>query len=198
MPECKRKPAAVRVDAPGRARLGGKQDGVVPAITRIVLERVARCPFSVAHDYAEDYLREAEREVEVRVPFRDLVRALPGQARRAVKLVFALHPDETEGGRGHDAMMIEWHAGTRLFPNFHGTLRLRIATIESTRLTFEGAYRPPLGTFGLVFDALLGRRIARATMRELLERIAAGLERREREVEEQFRSGSPQQRASGG
>jgi len=170
----------------------------VPFVSRVVVERVARCPFSVAHDYAEEYLREAEHEVEVRVPLRDLIRSVPGQAHKAVKLVFALHPDETEGGRGHDAMMIEWHAGTRLFPDFHGTLRLRIATVESTRLTFEGAYRPPLGQVGVAFDALIGRRIARATMRELLDRIADALERREREVEQQFRDEAPPQGETGG
>jgi hypothetical protein len=163
----------------------------VPVVSRVVVERVARCPFSVAHDYAEDYLRDAEQEVEVRVPLRDVIRSVPGQAHKAVKLVFALHPDETESGRGHDAMMIEWHAGTRLFPDFHGTLRLRIATVESTRLTFEGAYRPPLGAFGVLFDMLIGRSIARATMRELLDRIAYALELREREVEQQFRDDAP-------
>lgn len=186
-------------DGEGPAGAGYENDAV-PVISRVVVERIARCPFSVAHDYAEDYLRDAEREVEVRVPLRDFVRSLPGQAHSRVKLVFALHPDETEGGRGHDAMMVEWHAGTRLFPNFHGTLRLRIASIESTRLTFEGAYRPPLGFAGVVFDTLIGRSIARATMRELLDRIAFALERREREVEEQYRTEalSQQQKATGG
>ena len=147
------------------------------------MERVAHCPFSVAHEYAEDFLRDAERSVEVKVPLRDFIAGLPGAARAPVQMVFALHPDEAESGRLHDALAIEWHAGTRLFPLFHGTLRLRIASVEMTRLTFEGAYRPPLGTFGVVFDALIGRRIARATMREMLDRIAAALERREQEFE---------------
>ncbi len=122
-------------------------------VSRIVVERVARCPFSVAHEYAEDYLRDAERSVEVRVPLRDFIAGLPGAARAPVKMVFALHPDEAESGRLHDALAIEWHAGTRLFPLFHGTLRLRIASVDSTLLTFEGAYRPPMGPVGVVFDA---------------------------------------------
>ena len=164
--------------------LGGHRDGYgtgVRRVSRIVVETVARCPFSVAHDYAEDFLRDAERSVEVHVPLRDFITGLPGAARAPVKMVFALHPDEAESGRLHDALAIEWHAGTRLFPLFHGTLRLRIASVDSTRLTFEGAYRPPLGLVGLVFDRVLGRRIARATMRELLDRISAALERREEE-----------------
>jgi len=165
----------------------GDENFTVAVVSRLEVERVVRCPFSVAHDYAEEYLHDAEREIEVRVPLRDFIRSLPGQAHKPVKLVFALHPDDTETGRGHDAMMVEWRAGTRLFPDFHGTLRLRIASVETTRLTFEGAYRPPFGRAGLLFDAVLGRRIARATMSDLLERIGNGLEARELAYEAKMR-----------
>ncbi|MBV9409768.1 MAG: hypothetical protein JO164_13150 [Candidatus Eremiobacteraeota bacterium] len=155
-------------------------------VTRVAVERIARCPFSIAHEYAEDYLRDAERAVTIRVPVRDALRALSGKGRKPVQLVFALHPDETESGRGHDAMLVEWRAGTRLFPDFHGTLRLRIATVDTTRLTFEGAYRPPLGRSGIVFDLLIGRFIARAAMAGLLRRIAEALEYREAEYRARF------------
>lgn len=165
----------------------GDENFTVAVVSRVEVERVVRCPFSVAHEYAEEYLKDAEREIEIRVPLRDFVRSLPGQAHKPVKLVFALHPDETESGRGHDAMLIEWRAGTRLFPDFHGTLRLRIESVQTTRLTFEGAYRPPLGRFGIVFDALLGRRIARASMSDLLERIGDALEAREAAFEAEMR-----------
>jgi len=153
----------------------------VPAISRVAVERVAQCPFSVAHEYAEDFLREAEREIALRVPIRDFISGARGHMHRRVKLVFGLHPDDTEGGRVHDAMLLEWKAGTRLFPQFHGTLRLRIETVESTRLEFEGAYRVPFGAAGALFDNLIGQRLARSTMADLLGRIVAALERREAE-----------------
>ncbi len=151
----------------------------MPLISRVSVDRLVQVPFSVAHDYAEDFFRAAERDVEVRVPLRDLFWAVRGQFRRPVRLVFALHPDETDDGRRHNAMMVEWTAGTRLFPQFHGTLRLRIASVASTLLTLEGAYRPPFAPLGVVFDRLVGRRIARATMAELLERLALAMEQRE-------------------
>jgi hypothetical protein len=153
----------------------------VPAISRVAVERVAQCPFSVAHEYAEDFLREAEREIALRVPIRDFIYGAGGHMHRRVKLVFGLHPDDTEEGRVHDAMLLEWRAGTRLFPQFHGTLRLRIETVESTRLTFEGAYRVPFGAAGALFDTVIGQRLARSTMADLLARIVAALERREAE-----------------
>jgi hypothetical protein len=158
----------------------------VTAHTVIVVERVVRCPFSVAHDYAEDFLRDAAGGVvEARVPLRDFIWALRGRFHRPVKLVFKRHLDTTDAGRQHDAMLIDWSAGTALFPDFHGHLRMRIASVETTRLTFEGSYEPPFGPPGRVFDAVLGRRIARATMTDLLKRIGDALERRE----DEFRAG---------
>ncbi|HEX3464347.1 MAG TPA: hypothetical protein VHS78_09905 [Candidatus Elarobacter sp.] len=150
------------------------------SLSRVVVERVARCPFSVAHDYAEEFLRDIdERGAEVRVRLRDFIPTRRGKVRRRVRIVFERRLDETEAGRPHDAVALHWSAGTRLFPDFHGTLRLRIASVDETLLTLEGEYRPPLGPFGTLFDVLVGRRIARSTMRELVGRIAKALERRE-------------------
>jgi hypothetical protein len=168
--------SAKRVQGTYRAR---RRLPLVSFVSRVEVERVVRCPFSVAHDYAEQFFREAGNEIDVRIPLRDVVYALPGKVRKPVKLEFALRPDETDAGRAHDALQVEWRAATRLLPDLHGVLRLRIATVETTRLTLEGTYRPPLGAAGLIFDALVGRRIARASVRDLLERIAAALEARE-------------------
>jgi hypothetical protein len=149
-------------------------------LTKITVEHVARCPFSVAHDYAEAFLREIdERGAEVRVRVRDLLPTRRGKLRRRVRIVFERRLDEEEAGRAHDAVALHWTAGTRLFPDFHGDLRLRIASVDETLLTLEGQYRPPLGPFGAVFDVVLGRRIARSTMSELVGRIAKAMERRE-------------------
>jgi hypothetical protein len=160
-------------------------------VSRAAVERVARCPFSVAHDYVEDFFRSAEGGIEVRVPLRDFVVGIGGRLRRPVRLVFARHPDETEEGRLHDAVMLEWTGGTRVLPDFHGTLRLRIETVETTRITLEGAWRPPFGLAGRLFDAVIGRGIAKATMRDLLARIAVALERREEIYRHQGRGGPP-------
>ena len=152
---------------------------------RVVVERLVRCPFSVAHDYAEDFFAQADRGIELHVPLRDLAPTRGGHLRRPVRLVAVRTPDEHEPGRAHDAMEIDWTAGTRFLPDFHGALRLRIASVDETRLTLEGCYQPPFGAFGQVFDVLIGRRIARATMRDLLQRLGDAMEQREAE----FRAG---------
>jgi hypothetical protein len=152
----------------------------VPHVFRASVERTVRCPFSAAHEYASEFFREAETSgIEVQVPLRDFFVALRGRVRRPVKLVFAHHPDETEAGRVHDALMLYWTAGTRLLPDFHGTLRLRIETVDQTRIALEGAWRAPLGWLGWAFTVVAGRRIAKSTMRDLLDRLAEALERRE-------------------
>lgn len=150
------------------------------AVSRVVVERVVRCPFSVAHEYVEDFFADiSARGAEVRVRLRDLVPSVGGRLKRPVQIDLGRRADEAEAGRAHDAFEVCWTAGTRFFPDFRGTLRLRIASIEETRLTLEGEYHPPLGPAGAVFDAVLGRRIARATMGDLLRRLARAMERRE-------------------
>jgi len=143
-----------------------------------VVECVVRCPFSVAHDYAEDFFADAARGVELHVPLRDLAPTRTGHLRRRVRLVAVRRLDVDEPGRAHDALEIDWTAGTRFFPDFQGALRLRIASVEETRLTLEGSYQPPFGAFGAVFDLVVGRRIARATMRDLLRRLGDSMELR--------------------
>jgi hypothetical protein len=159
----------------------------VSAPARVAVERVVRCPFSVAHEYAEDFFRDAAGGVELHVPLRDIAPTRGGHLRRRVRLVAERIPDEHEPGRAHDAMEIDWVAGTRFFPDFHGALRLRIDSVETTRLSLEGTYQPPFGAFGRVFDLLVGRRIARATMHDLLRRLGDAMEQREAE----FRGSDP-------
>lgn len=149
--------------------------------SRVVVERVVLCPFSVAHDYAEDFFADASRGVELHVPLRDL-----GRLRQPVRLVAERLHDDDDPGRVHDRLEIDWSAGTRFFPDFHGALSLRIDSVETTLLSLDGTYQPPFGPFGSVFDVVAGRRIARATMRDLLERLGDAMEAREVE----FRAGA--------
>jgi Rrf2 family protein len=73
---------------------------------------------------------------------------------------------------------IAWEAtgASALFPRFEGTLGITDLDPERCELSLSGHYRPPLGRAGHALDdALLGR-VARATVRSLLRRVAHGLE----------------------
>jgi hypothetical protein len=140
---------------------------------KVAAEALAACTFSSAYEYATEYFRRAEQghqEASIRVPFG----FLPLSLNRRVQLVSERHPDSTEQGRPHDEIRIRWTAGTALLPDFHGTVRLRIAGV-STRVLVEGFYHPPLGTVGRLFDRIFGAYVADASVRDLAKRIAAYL-----------------------
>ncbi len=163
-------------------------------LSRVTAERIVRCPFSVAHEYAEGFFVEAARKgAEVGIRLRDVVPTFGGRLKQPVQLDTSRRPDEAETGRGHDAFEIDWTAGTRFFPDFHGALRLRIASVEETLLHLDGEYHPPFGLPGALFDALVGRRIAAATMRDLLRRLGTAMEAREAS----FRASAAHPEASG-
>jgi hypothetical protein len=152
---------------------------VTSDVRAVSLEEHAACPFSISQEYAVAYLRRAEAgesEAEIRVP----IAFLPAFIRRRVALTFGLHYDQTESGRPHDEIHLHWNAGMPCLPDFAGTVRFRIAGTECDVL-IDGSYRIPFGMLGRVFDDLVGRHIAIASLRDLARRIADALETSERE-----------------
>jgi hypothetical protein len=65
--------------------------------------------------------------------------------------------------------------GGMLFPVLDADVELIRAGPEGTWLTLAGAYRPPLGAFGEALDRAILHRVASATIRGFLSRIAASL-----------------------
>jgi hypothetical protein len=141
--------------------------------TEISVSALADCSFSMAEEYATEYLRRAEAggpEATVRVPW-PLPFSLLG---RRVALSFGIHADVLEAGRRHDEVRFHWESGSRLLPDFRGTMRFRIEYVR-TRVHVDGAYAVPLGPVGYCFDRIAGKRIARASLQELADRVAAYL-----------------------
>jgi hypothetical protein len=67
--------------------------------------------------------------------------------------------------------------GTDLLPSFNGLLRFQYdENYGNTWLVIEGDYEPPLGLAGKVFDEVAGQRIARTTLRALLDEFRSTLE----------------------
>jgi hypothetical protein len=62
------------------------------------------------------------------------------------------------------------------YPAFAGTLTVAPAGGESSSLELAGSYQPPAGIIGQAFDAAMGRRIATATLRTLLETLKEGVD----------------------
>ena len=78
----------------------------------------------------------------------------------------------TDGSAG---LALRWEAsglGGGLFPVLDADLKLA-ALGEDTMLTFAGSYRPPLGSLVEALDRTLLHRVAAATIRSFLARVAA-------------------------
>jgi hypothetical protein len=81
---------------------------------------------------------------------------------------------------GRAVLALRWEvrgAAGRLFPVLDADLTLAPAGEDAALLTLAGACRPPLGNLGAELDRLLLHRVADATIRHFLERVAAVLGR---------------------
>lgn len=178
----------IQVDLPAAERIHrhftfGRQ---TEAMTEVRVERYVNCPFSIAETYVADYLARATKggaEATLELP------SIAGRLTlsRSVELSFDRELDLKEPGRPHFESVVLWQSGSKLLPDFSGAIRTRIA-VPGTLLIIAGRYWPPLGVCGMLFDSLIGRRIAHATLRTLAEKLGTALERRETRWLEDFNS----------
>lgn len=77
-------------------------------------------------------------------------------------------------------IQFHWKASKtpRLFPVMHAELALYPLTATETQLEFTGTYDPPLGLVGAAGDAVLGHRIAEASVHRFLSDVAGYLRKR--------------------
>jgi hypothetical protein len=102
-------------------------------------------------------------------PFRDR----PGASKRVrVRFLDPVHRGEAM------TVGLRWEAAGlsgALFPVLDADISLTPAGSQATRLALAGAYRPPLDGVGATLDKVILHRVATATIRTLLERVADAL-----------------------
>jgi len=154
----------------------------MPDRVQILAQRTADCPSAAALDYANAFFlqHEGDKAAEVRLSLRAFGLPFPDALAHRVRFRFTLHEELTEEGRTREEIAFSWNAGTRWLPNFHGTLRVRIAPQVRTKLLIEGWYVPPFGFFGMLFDRSIGRKFAQNTVESLLDQIAERMETEQR------------------
>ncbi|MFI5036714.1 MAG: Rrf2 family transcriptional regulator [Acidimicrobiales bacterium] len=106
-----------------------------------------------------------------------LVRIGPGGPAWLGKVV-AVHLGVPEGPDENLVIPVTWEATgpSGLFPRFNGELRVTAVDPDRSELNLSGRYRPPLGRAGHAIDDALLARVASATVRSLLRRVARALE----------------------
>jgi hypothetical protein len=117
---------------------------------------------------AGDAYREGE-ELRVRIG--------PGLDRQLFAKTVRLNVGTPVATESDVAIPIVWEAtGARvLFPRMEGDLILAALGPDLCQLTLRGSYRPPLGPIGRAIDRTILHRVAEASVRSFVERIAAPL-----------------------
>ncbi|MGB7023778.1 MAG: hypothetical protein WBD73_08275 [Candidatus Acidiferrales bacterium] len=72
------------------------------------------------------------------------------------------------------SLLLEWESATmpRLFPLMKAELSIYPLTATETQLDFSGLYEPPLGVVGKAMNALVGYRIAEASVHRFVSDVA--------------------------
>ena len=72
---------------------------------------------------------------------------------------------------------VQWTAAEAalLFPDLTADLILSSRGSHETELTLKGTYQPPLGTLGKLADRTVLHRVAEATVKDWMDRLAAAL-----------------------
>ncbi len=147
------------------------------ATASLYVETTVACPLSLVIDEAHVIFPLLEAPSPgVRVELRDVGVPLGLGLSHRVVTAFRRTSDLQERGRAHDEIAFAWDADSFLLPNFRGTLRFRVDTVDRTRLLLEGTYVPPFGAAGKMFDRIAGRRLAFATLERILLKLASQLE----------------------
>jgi hypothetical protein len=74
-------------------------------------------------------------------------------------------------------LQLEWEAARmpRLFPIMKADLSIYPITATETQLDFNGLYEPPLGPLGIAVNAIIGHRIAEASVHRFVSDVAGYL-----------------------
>ncbi|MEQ1903981.1 MAG: hypothetical protein ABL888_07360 [Pirellulaceae bacterium] len=83
-------------------------------------------------------------------------------------------PDSETNRKNELEIALEWKAATapRLFPVMEAKLLVYPITTTETQLDFQGEYEPPMGMVGKALDAIVGRKIAEATVHHFVTEVA--------------------------
>jgi hypothetical protein len=162
-------------------------------VTKIVEKTYVECALHQAPHYLERFFStQVDADGRCIVQLRAALGIGDLRADLAVPVSFDLSKLHT-GADMVPKVPLHWkpeHGGP--FPAFEGVLSVEGGEdYDECGIALRGTYEPPFGVAGKTFDALAGRHIARATARELLERIRTFMEGEFQETERKKRERNP-------
>jgi hypothetical protein len=142
----------------------------------LVYEKEVTCPPSLAvqriyHALGCEGMHETHYVLTV--PFADLGLPDIGELSREVSVTIG---DPMRKG-SLTRIQLSWRVPhSDAFPVFQGFFEIQPLSSYEIQLALLGYYHAPLGMIGAVFDMVLGRRIAEATVRHLIDEISKSIE----------------------
>ena len=93
-------------------------------------------------------------------------------------IVRGVHEKVSALGERRTELELAWTATSAagLFPSMEATLAVYPISAHETQIDLDGRYRPPLGVVGNALDALVGHRLAQASVLRFVQDVAASLE----------------------
>jgi hypothetical protein len=133
------------------------------------------CPYVRARQYLHDELSEACKSASPHV--LRLAAPVPATEIELQKTVLVRYACGKDPMHFDEPWIVNWEPERGgVYPSFSGVLTVRAdEDYTGAILELSGAYAPPLGAAGAVFDLTLGRKIASATMQALLGSIAGDM-----------------------
>jgi hypothetical protein len=145
------------------------------AVHELSVSTEVKAPSGFAVAFLNTYVRDIAGESgEGTIPLRYTIQHLAGLTlERDVNVRVEYLPDPAGGPA---ELNVAWEPDMSIFPSFCGKLVTQPTGETSCTLTIDGNYDAPGGVAGQLFDAVVGVRIARGTIEELLEQFRVATE----------------------
>lgn len=134
-----------------------------------------KAPSGFAVAFLNTYVRDlGEGRDDATIPLRYTIKQLAGLT---LERDVTVRVEYLPGPGGAAAQLnVAWEPDMSLFPSFDGTLVTESTGDCTCTMTIAGNYDAPGGVAGQLFDAVLGVRIARGTIEELLDQFRGAIE----------------------
>ena len=119
------------------------------------LTTIAECPFSIALEYATEFLREIRDSQRRRFRGSWLRLPMPFVFHHDT-LFYELKEDDLETGRAHDEIRLNWRTRSVFLTNLRAVIRVRIF-VERTQLICDVEYDAPRGPLGQLLETCIFR-----------------------------------------
>ena len=147
-------------------------------MTRICVQATIGQPAATTERLLQEYMSSRRRgDGTIALPLRVRFRQSGGDDLSIAHDVVVHFTKGRDASNLNDTFLVNWMpSGEGPYPSFSGLLNVHAETDQRhSRIELDGAYAAPGGLLGRAFDALIGSTIARSSLADFIERLAADI-----------------------